>query len=154
MPSRKSVYRLAYVFWMTLMFLMSAVYVKSCEAREWEGVVLHHTASAPGTTVDQVYQWHVRENGWRAIGYHYLITTDGVLHNTRPLEWDGAHALGRNKTHIGVCLVGYEDFTNEQIKTLDKLLQELNLPIESHHAQCPTTHWNELLRRLYTARWR
>lgn len=56
--------------------------------------------------VKEIRDWHVKERGWRDIGYHFVIRRDGVIEKGRPLDYIGAHVKGHNKGSIGVCLVG------------------------------------------------
>lgn len=51
-----------------------------------------------------------------AIGYHFLIYTNGGIATGRHLEEVGAH--GHNHNSIGVCLVGRDQFTPEQWEML------------------------------------
>ena len=106
------------------------------QARDWQGIVVHHSASPSWTTVEHIDTWH-KERGWDGIGYHYVVYTDGSIHEGRPLHKVGAHAKGRNSTHIGICLVGYDEFTEEQISSLTALVKEIDLPAEGHHEHCP-----------------
>jgi len=57
-------------------------------------------------TMQQLSHDHVVVNGWRYIGYHYYITRDGVVHECRPIERMGAHALGYNAHSVGICYEG------------------------------------------------
>lgn len=95
--------------------------------RKVDEIIVHCTASdyAHHDNVKSVYQWHVLEKRWRAIGYHYLITKDGMIHNTRNIEWIGAHCYGRNAHSIGICLTGHEKFSDAQFKSLRRLVREL-----------------------------
>ena len=47
-----------------------------------------------------------RALGWDGIGYHYLVTLDGVVHIGRAEDAIGAHCKGYNATSIGVAYVG------------------------------------------------
>lgn len=49
---------------------------------------------------------HIYNRGWETIGYHYYITTDGVIHKGRELFQEGAHVYGYNPVSIGVCYEG------------------------------------------------
>lgn len=83
-------------------------------------------------TPERIKQWHLNR-GWSDIGYHFIITTDGVLHVGRPITKQGAHVAGHNKDNIGICLVGGIDsngksvmnFNEFQLGTLRILLQDL-----------------------------
>lgn len=59
------------------------------------------------------------------IGYHYVITKDGVIHFGRPLHIPGAHAYPLNKRSIGICLTGRNDFTLDQFASLIILCDDL-----------------------------
>ena len=84
---------------------------------------------------DEIRRWHVEERGWSDIGYHYVITRNGVVVQGRNLDKIGAHVKGHNKGTIGICLVGgkggtahdkfRENFTKEQDFALRKLIDEL-----------------------------
>lgn len=76
--------------------------------RKIDEIIIHCTGTVPSakTTVESVRNYHVGKNGWKDIGYHYLITIDGVIHNGRPIEQAGAHCVGHNATTIGICYVG------------------------------------------------
>ena len=68
-------------------------------------------------------------------GYHYYVTRDGRLYQTRHENLKGAHAKGYNEHSIGVCYEGGIDIksmpadtrTDEQKKTLLALLCSLKL---------------------------
>jgi len=78
--------------------------------------------------VAEIRRWHVDGNGWRDIGYHYIIDRDGTVAEGRPLETVGAHCKGHNTGTIGVCLIGGhgsnendlpdDNFTPEQMDIL------------------------------------
>ena len=71
-------------------------------------IIIHCTATAEGKdyTVDQIRQLHVKGNGWKDIGYHYVIYRDGSIHAGRPIDQIGAHTTNHNTGTIGVCYVG------------------------------------------------
>jgi N-acetylmuramoyl-L-alanine amidase len=54
----------------------------------------------------EIRRWHIEDNDWSDIGYHYVIRRSGTLEPGRPLEKVGAHTTGHNIGSIGVCLVG------------------------------------------------
>lgn len=82
---------------------------------------LHHD------NVSAIRKWHVEENGWSDIGYHYFIQKSGRLNICRPISVKGAHVKAYNSTSIGVCLSGKDikRFTSAQLDTLDSLLLNL-----------------------------
>jgi hypothetical protein len=82
--------------------------------REIDTIVVHCSATAPGWLADRPFadriaaitRWHVIGNGWRAIGYHWLIDYDGAVAPGRPEAEVGAHVKGHNARSIGICLIG------------------------------------------------
>ena len=84
---------------------------------------------------DEIRRWHVEDNGWRDIGYHYVIDRDGTVTEGRPLGDIGAHVFGHNTGSIGICLMGghgsnendrfHDHFTSAQDEALRTLIEEL-----------------------------
>ena len=62
--------------------------------------------------------------GWDGIGYHKIIKRSGKIENGRPEYWIGAHVKGKNDISLGVCLIGRDDFTKNQFKSLERVLQK------------------------------
>ena len=105
--------------------------------RELQGIVVH--ASATPSTMDigvaEIDRWH-RRNGWRMIGYHFVVRRDGTVEDGRPVEQSGAHAKGFNRHTIGICVVGgttkggepEDNFTDKQYATLLQLLVTFKRP--------------------------
>ena len=75
--------------------------------------------------IETIRKWHVDENGWSDIGYHYFIDKRGAVHHGRPEEQSGAHTRGHNSGSIGICLSGRREFTREQFESLERLCLEL-----------------------------
>ena len=44
-------------------------------AREIQKIIVHCTATPEGrnVSVDEIRRWHVKDNGWSDIGYHWII---------------------------------------------------------------------------------
>lgn len=70
-------------------------------------IVIHCSATPNGrpVTVEQIREWHL-DRGFQGVGYHFVITIDGMVHGTRPETTPGAHAKGYNACSLGVCMVG------------------------------------------------
>lgn len=97
-----------------------------------------HAADTP-PTMDigwrEINQWHTKDNGWAAIGYHVVIRRDGTIEAGRPLDAVGAHVASRNSDSVGVCLIGGKGkfsgldpsphYTKEQLASLLVVLKEL-----------------------------
>ena len=87
-----------------------------------------HCSATPNSrdmTVDEIRCWHVNNNGWSDIGYHYVIYRNGEIISGRPVATAGAHCKGQNYDSVGVCLIGNDEFTQEQFKALNNLYRML-----------------------------
>ena len=71
-------------------------------------LVIHHTGfpSDKDSTAEEIHSFHQGTMKWAGIGYHYLIRKDGMIEQGRWPSLVGAHALGHNKTSVGICLAG------------------------------------------------
>lgn len=80
--------------------------------RAFNKIIIHCAATPEGKdyTVEQIRQWHTlpkpKGNGWKDIGYHYVIYRNGSVHPGRPVEQIGAHTKGYNANSIGICYIG------------------------------------------------
>lgn len=96
-----------------------------------------HAADTP-STMDigwrEIHQWHVKDNGWAAIGYHVVIRRDGTIEAGRPLDAVGAHVASRNSDSVGICLIGGKGpysagpeahYTPDQLVSLVAVIKEL-----------------------------
>ena len=70
-------------------------------------IVIHCSATkvTRNFTVADLEACH-KSQGWSGIGYHYYITKDGQLHQTRPEDVPGIHAKRYNAHSIGICYEG------------------------------------------------
>lgn len=78
--------------------------------------IIVHCADTPegrNNTAADIRRWHTAKppqgNGWKDIGYHYVIDLDGTIEPGRPIEQAGAHCSGHNADSIGVCYIGGAD---------------------------------------------
>lgn len=103
-----------------------------------------HCSATPATATKvnaaEIRRWH-RQNGWRDIGYHYVICRDGLIEKGRPDDQPGAHEPRINGQSIAICLVGgsppigspehqkglgENNYTPAQWASLEKLVRELH----------------------------
>lgn len=97
-------------------------------------IVIHCAATKPSMDIGrkEIDRWH-RANGWRMVGYHFIVRRDGTIEGGREIQDQGAHARGYNHKSIGICMVGgigedgqpEDNFTDAQYKALVTLLSTL-----------------------------
>ena len=101
--------------------------------RQIDMIVIHCSATRCNKpfTVKALIRCHQDRFGFT--GYHYYITREGRVYQTRHLQLAGAHAKGFNAHSIGVCYEGGLDVkgkpadtrTPAQKKALTTLLRKL-----------------------------
>jgi len=112
--------------------------------KKYKGIILHCSASSWGTARD-IDKWH-KERGFSRIGYHFVIMNgmlspirhmevlDGQVERGRGLESEtAAHALGFNRTHIGICSISNGKYTEKQAKEDLKMIEEKLEKFERDH---------------------
>lgn len=74
--------------------------------------VLHHTWRPTAKdykglpTIEAIRSYHMRERGWRDIGYNCLVGPDGAIFVGRTLRSGrGAHCVARNHDSVGIAMV-------------------------------------------------
>lgn len=95
-------------------------------------VILHCSDSdiPEHDNIDIIRKWHVEENGWQDVGYHYFIRKCGRVEAGRPEDVIGAHCKGYNKQSIGICLSGRSEFTQAQFLSAAELIKKLLVKYE------------------------
>ena len=104
--------------------------------RELTDTIVIHCSATPPTMdigVDKIREWHVGENKWDDVGYHFIITRDGTIEPARPEEMQGSHNPATNYRSVAVCMIGGSDanggwsnnFNDAQFVTLKSLILDL-----------------------------
>ena len=120
---------------------------------KWKRIVVHCSDSNWGSA-PEIRDWHVNGNGWADIGYQYVVNNgkikadyyldcmNGSIEIGRPIDGDmlaesgekGAHAYGYNSDSIGICLVGKNKFSPNQIGKLIDLISDLMIKFKIESA--------------------
>ena len=115
-----------------------------------KGIIVHCSDSPQGRGDDakDIDRWH-KEKGWFGIGYHYVITEDGLIQDGRRRSRSGAHAKGYNH-FVGICLIGIDSFTKEQLASLEILINALDTEdVRGHyavsHKTCPNINIDQFM---------
>jgi len=94
--------------------------------REINEIIVHCTDTPYNTTVESIRNYHMNVLGWRDIGYHYLVTYDGIAVAGRPTSMVGSHCKGHNANSIGVAYIGKQP-TLSQLSTIRELVNRLGI---------------------------
>ena len=105
--------------------------------KKTEMIVVHCAATKPSMDIGykEIRKWHVEDNGWDDVGYHYIIKRDGTKEVGRAEAFQGAHAPAVNSKSIAICLVGgmaedgdaENNFTLEQFLSLKDLIKKIKM---------------------------
>ncbi|MFD1914132.1 N-acetylmuramoyl-L-alanine amidase [Halodurantibacterium flavum] len=108
-------------------------------------IVIHCAATRPAWMDDrpfaeqvaEIRRWHVTDNKWRDIGYHWLIGRGGEIRPGRAETEVGAGVAGYNSGVIHICLIGGHGssgsdtfsahFTAAQDVSLRQLIQGISM---------------------------
>ena len=120
--------------------------------------VVHHSATDPNITPEQIARYHVESLGWPGIGYHFVIVPDGTIYQTNRLNTISYHVGNNNGYTVGTCLVGNFTLyapTDKQVQSLSWLQNSWmpqqvgdKLPLFGHkempgqQTACPGYKWN------------
>lgn len=126
--------------------------IRDAGARFVNELVIHCSASPNGESLfrgtagastfrspcDEINAWHTQRGFHRghewckrfnpsltAIGYHFVIYTNGAVATGRHMDEIGAHVAGNNRASIGICMIGTDQFTPLQWVRLRELVIEL-----------------------------
>ena len=111
--------------------------------RDIRKIIIHgaYTPADMDIGADEIRRWHVEDNDWSDIGYHYVIRRDGTVETGRSEDRAGAHVRGHNRDSIGICLVGGKpgfNFTRAQMDALGGMVDALQdeyagASVHGHH---------------------
>ena len=109
-----------------------AGWLPAVEARPWQWIVVHHSASDRGSAA--IFDdWHRNGRHWDELGYHFVIgngtgSGDGLVEigPRWPKQKHGAHTKVWNREEynqvgVGICLVGNFDKTRPSRAQMDAL---------------------------------
>jgi hypothetical protein len=118
-------------------------------------LVIHHSATVPTITPQRIAQYHVKNLDWPGIGYHFLVSADGIIYQGNVVETVSYHATKANPFGVGICFLG--NFTEDvppppQLQAgahlVAWLMQELNVALDNVEGHlkftataCPGNQW-------------
>lgn len=120
-------------------------------------ICIHHSAVSAAVPVENVAKYHVQDQDWPGIGYHYYVKPDGAIYQTQRIETVSWHVSHNNDYSVGICVAG--DFTyapppqiqiDAAARLVAWLMQELSLPEQNilghkefpdNDTSCPGETW-------------
>jgi N-acetylmuramoyl-L-alanine amidase len=124
--------------------------------RKLNKIILHCSDSdiKGHDNIEVIKRWHVEERGWKDVGYHFFIQSNGNIQAGRPVSHIGSHTIGENLNSIGICLHGRHNFTQLQFDSLRRLVNVLRgeygaLTIHGHCEFAPKTCPNFDYKKLF-----
>lgn len=82
-------------------------------------LAIHHSAGPDTQTAEEIANYHISNNGWGGIGYHFLVAKDGTVYYVGDISTARANVANLNEQVIGICLIG--NFTSGRIPTNEQL---------------------------------
>jgi hypothetical protein len=111
-------------------------------------LVIHHTGAPVELGPHPIAREHIEQNGWPAIGYHFVIDADGRRYRTQDLTVVSFHAAQFNPAAVGIALTGDWSLAEPPLvqlvataTLLAELCADLGLPlaaIRGHREMVPT----------------
>jgi N-acetyl-anhydromuramyl-L-alanine amidase AmpD len=120
-----------------------------------QNLVIHHSAVPPTVGPQRIAEYHVKNQDWPGIGYHFLVADDGIISQGNALTTVSYHAAKVNPRGVGICFLGNFQTTVPTPAQLQAgahlvawLIQELNLDLEAvkghqefMQTACPGNQW-------------
>lgn len=108
-------------------------------------LAIHHTAGPDTQTPTEIALYHINNNGWTGVGYHFLIAKDGTVFYVGDISTARANVANLNEQVLGICLIGSfisgRQPTNAQIDSVAKLCDFF---INNYPALTNVTSWDDV----------
>lgn len=109
-------------------------------------LAIHHSASPDTQTPTEIANYHINNNGWGGIGYHFVISKDGTVYYVGDISTARANVANLNEQVLGICLIG--NFTSGKIPTdaqLDSVHKLCNFFINSYPDLINLNSWDVVM---------
>ena len=96
--------------------------------REIKYITLHCTATPKNTTIKSIQNYWKNNLGWKNVGYHYIIESNGNIVQLANESQITNGVAGYNSVSIHISYIGgqfKDDRTDEQKESIEKLLTQL-----------------------------
>lgn len=82
-------------------------------------LAIHHSASPDTQTPTEIANYHINNNSWGGIGYHFVVSRDGLVYYVGDIATARANVSNLNDQVIGICLIG--NFTGGRMPTAEQI---------------------------------
>ncbi|GAA1994444.1 hypothetical protein GCM10009799_20700 [Nocardiopsis rhodophaea] len=87
--------------------------------------IVHYTEGPASQSPRSIQDFHMGKRGWSDVGYNLLVDDQGRAYEGRGWSVQGAHAIGHNRSGIGVAFIGRDgDATPAARRTIRALYDE------------------------------
>lgn len=104
--------------------------------KDWNynAIAIHHSGNKGMKDPLEIEKYHMNNNNFDDIGYHYMIHQNGKIYEGREIFYRGSHIAGMNSGKIGILMLGDFDtqwwdsddsLTKNHINKLKKLITTL-----------------------------
>ena len=69
-------------------------------------LVIHHSAVSPTVGPKRMAEYHVNSLQWPGLGYHFMVSDDGIIYQGNTLTTVSYHAMEANGRSVGICFLG------------------------------------------------
>lgn len=84
--------------------------------REIKNIVVHCSATAHNTKIENIKKYWKETLGWKSPGYHFIIEANGNITQLHPESLPSNGVAGYNSTSVHVCYIGGVD---DKMKAVD-----------------------------------
>lgn len=99
--------------------------------RDIKYIVIHCTAGPANQSTEEIKNYWRKVNGWKDVGYHYLINTNGSFDVLSPLEKPTNGVKGYNSKSVHICYKGGQNGidtrTEKQKETMEMLVRQMHV---------------------------
>lgn len=82
-------------------------------------LAIHQSSTTDTQTPEDIANFHINNNGWGGIGYHFLISKDGKVFYVGDISTARANVANINEQILGICLIG--NFIEDRSPTIEQL---------------------------------
>ncbi|MDH4396727.1 MAG: peptidoglycan recognition family protein [Limnobacter sp.] len=100
----------------------------------YHSIAIHHSGNKGYKNPKQIEDYHMRNNQFDDVGYHFMVSPEGNIFEGRNLLHKGSHVKASNTGRIGILVMGDfdeqwwdedDELTPKQLNSTKKLIKTL-----------------------------